>query len=394
MTTRSHARRSTRLAQAGAIALAAAATALLVLPVSKALSPSMPEIKPPEPTIVVPVSAPPIDISSASAVLEQLNKREAHETHAATPDSAAPVAEAATPDAAQPEAPPPSTEWTYLGAVMSPSHKYALVRMGSAGEQALIPEGSSRDGFKLDEVQATHILLTDSGGLQKRIDLLPPTHKGWPEFGPGRIPEGAQRVTAAASPGASGASPGGGAFRPLNQPRGPANAALAGTGPAIASGAAATIVAGATGQHAGNAGMISLDISTVKGFEGREPQVYYIDPVELDALVTKVGSDDFDEEWVYSTLKAFGLPPDATFEQRMGFFQKVGISYDTNPDFIKRADEVLNRLNEKSGESEASEKERESTSGNDNASPEEQAERREREAMIKEQQNKKHGVKP
>ena len=323
---RSAARKQTRLWQVAGVALVLLALALVLLPVSGALAPDVPTIKPAV-RAATPPPAPTIStdsISGAASILSALNPRtpitppetqtpDAGDEHAATE----PATDETQPDAAP--APAPTIQWGFLGSIVSPKTTYALVRIGGTGEQALMALNDVREGWTLKEVYADHIIMASQAGELVRIDLLPPTHT-WPQFGPGKIPESAITTGAA-----------------------PSSVARPAPTPGVQLHPAATAAAGAAiGQPFGP----KTDGIVIRPYDERPPIILppgtpaSIDPILLEALISKVARGDAEPTWVVDSLKSMGLDPNASLQEKIEFFDKINVPYEGNSDFIDNLDQI------------------------------------------------------
>lgn len=375
------ARRKTRLAQVGALLVLALAVGLFVLPVSGMLKPEAPrlEIKTAAAGSAATNASDGSQTVEASArVLAALNPRVQREKPvSATPQPTTPTQPDPNAAATEPAPVPASAtiEWAYLGSIVSPKKVFALVRAGGSGEQLLMAVNDTREGRTLEEVYLDHIILSDGEGLYYRVDLLPPTQV-WPEYGPGRLPANAVAGAAgAAGAGGRGAAVAPGAAKSNIKTASKASPAKPNWGGSSGP-AAVTSVSGAPGSSGSNGGAgdrapawasqlpPGMDYKTVNAETlaklGIDPNAYAeggprprddYDPVELESLMRKVEANDYDPEWVATTIESLGLPRDSTFDEKVGFFKELGITVESNLEFIKKVEEATGggKKNENAG---------------------------------------------
>lgn len=331
MTSRQSTKRNMRAAQIGAILLAAGACAVFTLPIANALSPEPAVFVEPTPAnannLGNATETGGLDLAAAAQTLEGMNPRERVEAPVSTTPNGDVVIETTLspeeggeagdhPDASAP------IEWAYLGSVVSPTKTYALMRMAGTGEQMLMAKGSTRHEYTLQDVFPDHVILADTNGAEFRVDLLPPT-QSWPEYGPGRMP-----------PTAAGAVANGAARPPtlVKKVTIPVNAATAAKTPPARGGA----------QPAANQGaaVVSQEYGAT-GVPLPNPHTFNYD--DLGIVMTKVLTKDYDPRWVDEMLQSWGLPADASFDQRLEFFEKLNLTMDQNGEFIKAIEEIVTR---------------------------------------------------
>lgn len=374
MTSRQSTKRNMRAAQAGAILLTAGACAVFTLPIASALSP--------EPAVFVeptPASAnnqgssadSGMDLAAAARTLEGMNPRERVEAPISTTSNDVVIETNLTPEEGGTGDEPATAapiEWAYLGSVVSPSKTYALMRMAGTGEQMLMAKGSMRHDYTLQDVFPDHVILADTNGAEFRVDLLPPT-QSWPEYGPGRMP-----------PTAAGGAVANGAARPptpVKKVTIPVNVATATKTPPVRGGAQPAAVSQAASVVSREYGATGVPL----------PNLHTFNFDELGILMSKVQARDFDPRWVDETLRSWGLPDDATFEQRIEFFESLKLTMDQNSDFIKAIEDNATRPDRNQDTlSEEQKKERDAAIQQDSLSDEEK-EKAERELMLKIQMN-------
>lgn len=391
------ARRKTRLAQVGAVLVLALAVGLLVLPVSGMLKPEAPRLDvktAPSGASTATTTDSSQTVEASARVLAALNPRVQREKPvAATPPPTTPQPDATATPTTEP-APTPANaaiEWAYLGSIVSPKKVFALVRAGGTGEQLLMAVNDTREGRTLEEVYLDHIILSDGEGNYYRVDLLPPTQV-WPEYGPGRLPASAIAGAGGAAAGARGAAVAPGGAKSNVKTASKASPAKPNWGGAAGPAGAVTSVSGAPGSS-GAAGDRApawaaqlppgMDYKTVNAETlaklGIDPNQYAqeggprprddYDPVELESLMRKVEANDYDPEWVATTIESLGLPRDSTFDEKVGFFKELGITVESNLEFIKKVEEAT-----------GGGKKNENTSNDAERAEREAAERAEREA--------------
>ncbi len=161
--------------QAAAVALLAAGIGVGFLPIGSMLGPGKQAAvrdaegppAPPKPTSM-----------GAGAVLNLAGnlKRLAGEREIPPPVAPPPPPEDTGPS--EPPAPPPpevsESHWTYVGHMIGPAFKRAVVQIGPAGAgtpQLSLGEGDTREGVKLLKIAPDHIMVDPGDGNEKRIDL-------------------------------------------------------------------------------------------------------------------------------------------------------------------------------------------------------------------------------
>lgn len=93
------------------------------------------------------------------------------------PPQPPPPPETSGPTEPQPAPPPPAvgqSDWTYIGHMIGPSFKRAIVQIGVPGggtPQMALGEGDVREGTTLVKIAPDHIMVDPGDGNQRRIDL-------------------------------------------------------------------------------------------------------------------------------------------------------------------------------------------------------------------------------
>ncbi len=162
-THRQIAKRKTILWQAAAVVILAAAGAAIALPaVSNFFAPPAP----PKPADHA--AAPPPSRPDYSALDFQRAQRGASAV-ATQVVAVIPVVNPIVEDDAKVAPPPPlSSEWAYIGSIITPANRHALVKVN--GQQQIYSIGSSHNDAKLVTIEPDHIEV-ESGGVKKTIRL-------------------------------------------------------------------------------------------------------------------------------------------------------------------------------------------------------------------------------
>lgn len=342
MTRRRADRQAIRTAQIATIVAACGAVALAVGPVASFLAPDvpLPELRSTADGAgaVVNTGLQSLVISDAAGALAVANPRTlrpiAEQPTAQTPQVAdVPTDEPADSPAEEVALEPADTgEWFYIGSIVSAKNAYAWFTVD--GVQFLLARGNARDGWRLDEVNPEYVLLTDSNGLQRRLDLLPPS-RAWPEPG----------MRASSKP----------------DPNSPAARMLAASN-GRASGAARTNSPVARGPRAEDVYREQINRtrtaslppgrpgpgSPVNAPPSREadPNAFpaTLDPVEFSEFITKVSVSDYDTQWAREILDRAGVELDSPINQQIDRLAQLGVTIDSNPTFFQNFDELVERI--------------------------------------------------
>lgn len=173
---RAQTRRRTRLWQAATVLLAVAAGGVLLLPIPDAtgsgavvaVNDTGPATRP-----IVPEPYQLDNTDRLGALMVKVNPRVEGAPPAATETPTEPI-EPATPVVVEPDRSTPvlRSNWTFLGAAVTPRARRALVRIDQ--EQKFVREGAEIGGVRLVEVHDDHIMIEDQG-VRRKVDKAPMT---------------------------------------------------------------------------------------------------------------------------------------------------------------------------------------------------------------------------
>lgn len=165
---RASTKRTTRTYQLAAGAALSATVAAVALPLAREFGP------PPAPAraAIVDAAPPPstpapaMPVDEAGSVLTSVLRWQPEQ--AVEPETP-PTEEGKTPDAPPPP-PQLSTEWAYLGSILSGTSRHALVRVKD--QQHMLREGAALEQTKVVKIEPAQITLEDNAGLRRDIRLL------------------------------------------------------------------------------------------------------------------------------------------------------------------------------------------------------------------------------
>jgi hypothetical protein len=217
LTHRQITRKKARAWQVGAIALAGLAAGAAVLPMQKILTPgALVQGETPGDTGAQPVEPallpPQVDTQQIARVLGAVGEKAAPPP---PPPPPAPVASngqgGTTPP--PPVAPPPSPALAYVGSIITPRSRHAVVRVGEA--RRLVREGDEVDGARVVLVEPDQLTL-ERGGREDVVRLQERT-MAWPDNPPKR-PVAFRTPSAPAGAGGAGGAGKGGMPMPPSMP--------------------------------------------------------------------------------------------------------------------------------------------------------------------------------
>lgn len=166
-THRQIAKRKTVIWQVTAVVILAAAGAAIALPaVSDFFAPDKPD--PPKPPVVIAKPTPP-DYSKLPFIDAMKGaSASAHQVVAIAVKPPDPPDPELGGGSAPPPPPPSSTDWAYIGSIITPANRHALVKV--EGQQQIYSIGSTHNDAKLVIIEPDHIEV-EVGGVRKSIQL-------------------------------------------------------------------------------------------------------------------------------------------------------------------------------------------------------------------------------
>ncbi|MBX3386971.1 MAG: hypothetical protein KF768_10400 [Phycisphaeraceae bacterium] len=334
-------RKATRTAQIAVLIAGAGAAAMLVGPVSRLLAPEVPVPKgrsvPDGANVIAATSQREIPTSDAIQALSLANPRTARPVVEKTPEPEN-LVQIEPDDTAEQEVvldePDVSGEWYYIGSIVSAKNSYAWFMVD--GVQFLLARGNSKDGRRLVEVHADHVIIVDSSNIERRIDLLPPS-RAWPEPGMRASSNPDPNSPAARAMAASSARPT--AQGSPVRARGPRAADVYREQINRSRAASLPPVRPAPGTQTAASDSRSRD--------GRfDPGDFppNLDPVEFSEFISKVSTGDYDPHWAREIMDRAGLEIDSPINEQIDRLAQLGVTVESNPSFFQNLDELQERV--------------------------------------------------
>jgi len=315
---RQRSRRRTAAWQAGSLALLAGAIGLGAVPLARALGPGLYKA-PARPTEGGTASTNPKSMTSSQvlAVIESMKNigPVIVPMPVAVPVEATEVAVAETTTAPVVEAPP--SGWTYTGFMKGPKITRAVIQVGAAdsGKQLMLSAGDEHEKTKLVEVHSDHIVIKESEGDERRIDIAARSlNAGWSTDQP-------RRPMAARGPnGGMNGQPG-----------------MAGIGQSQPGFAATAAAAQAEAQRRmraaiapNNNGSGRFDERAMK-LEGMAKEMGTLTQDKRDALTKLMVDPHLSSEERGKAIRQMGMPTEMSPEEREEFLQNIGVSPESDP---------------------------------------------------------------
>lgn len=172
---RQRTKRKTVTWQAAAVALLAAGIGVGFLPLGAMFGPGKQVV--PEPTVVATTVQKPQSMGAGAVHNLSENLKKLAGKRDVPPPPPPPDPNVTPPDDNSDPVPPPpvaSTDWAYIGHMIGPTFRRAIVTVGSAesgAPQLSLGEGETHNGTKLVSIATDHIMVDPGDGNQKRIDL-------------------------------------------------------------------------------------------------------------------------------------------------------------------------------------------------------------------------------
>ncbi len=163
------AKKQTQRAQIAAIVLLAVAGGVLVMPSLFVSRASEPETSPAAPKVALSKVTTTAELTTAA-----LSQQDISEILEGIRPPAPPVSQVeATPVTPDQPVQPPVAEapWRYIGVILGPSREAhrAIVTVGDS--QRMLSEGEQVDQDRVDEITSDYLLVTGTGGAQRKIDM-------------------------------------------------------------------------------------------------------------------------------------------------------------------------------------------------------------------------------